>query len=104
MARRPTLHDVARKAGLISATVDRVLNAREKVREDTARSVYLAARSLGYHADALIGQRVQYDLPRLRLDSGGRRAAYHPLPQTNGRDAVANITAAKTGARFDIAA
>jgi LacI family transcriptional regulator len=31
------------------ATVDRVLNAREKVREDTARRVYEAARLVGYH-------------------------------------------------------
>lgn len=67
MARRPTIHDVAREAGLSTATVDRVLNAREKVREDTARRVYEAARLVGYHATPLIGQRVQMDLPRLRL-------------------------------------
>ncbi len=67
MARRPTIHDVAREAGLSPATVDRVLNAREKVREDTARRVYDAARTVGYHAAALIGQRVQSELPRLRL-------------------------------------
>lgn len=67
MARRPTIHDVAREAGVSTATVDRVLNAREKVREDTARRVYEAARLVGYHATPLIGQRVQMDLPRLRL-------------------------------------
>ena len=67
MARRPTIHDVAREAGLSPATVDRVLNAREKVREETARRVYEAARLVGYHAAPLIGQRVQMDLPRLRL-------------------------------------
>jgi LacI family transcriptional regulator len=67
MARRPTLLDVAREAGVSSATVDRVLNAREKVREDTARRVYDAARAVGYHAAPLIGQRVQVELPRLRL-------------------------------------
>ncbi len=67
MTRRPTIHDVAREAGVSSATVDRVLNAREKVREDTARRVYEAARLVGYHAAPLIGQRVQMDLPRLRL-------------------------------------
>jgi LacI family transcriptional regulator len=67
MARRPTIHDVAREAGVSPATVDRVLNAREKVREDTARRVYEAARLVGYHAAPLIGQRVQMDLPRLRL-------------------------------------
>lgn len=67
MARRSTIHDVAREAGLSTATVDRVLNAREKVREETARKVYEAARTVGYHAASLIGQRMQADLPRLRL-------------------------------------
>lgn len=67
MARRPTIHDVARAAGLSPATVDRVLNAREKVREDTANRVYDAARRIGYHAAPLIGQRVQDARPRLRL-------------------------------------
>lgn len=67
MAQRPTIHDVAREAGVSPATVDRVLNAREKVREETARRVYEAARRIGYHAAPLIGQRVQAELPRLRL-------------------------------------
>ena len=67
MANRTTIHDVARAAGVSTATVDRVLNAREKVREETALRVYAAARKVGYHAAPLIGQRVQADLPRLRL-------------------------------------
>jgi LacI family transcriptional regulator len=67
MANRPTIHDVAREAGVSSATVDRVLNGREKVRQETARKVYEAARLIGYHAAPLIGQRVHADLPRLRL-------------------------------------
>ena len=67
MANRPTIHDVAREAGVSSATVDRVLNGRERVREDTARKVYEAAQLIGYHAAPLIGQRVHAELPRLRL-------------------------------------
>ena len=67
MARRPTLADVAREAGVSPATVDRVLNGRQVVREDTARRVYDAARRIGYHAAALFGQRVQSELPRIRL-------------------------------------
>lgn len=67
MANRPTIHDVAREAGVSSATVDRVLNGRERVRAETARKVYDAARLIGYHAAPLIGQRVQADVPRLRL-------------------------------------
>lgn len=67
MARRPTIHDVAREAGVSPATVDRVLNAREKVRADTANRVYDAARRVGYHAAPLLAQRVQDARPRLRL-------------------------------------
>jgi LacI family transcriptional regulator len=67
MANRPTIQDVAREAGVSTATVDRVLNGRERVREDTARKVYEAARLIGHHAAVLIGQRVQADLPHLRL-------------------------------------
>jgi LacI family transcriptional regulator len=67
MANRPTIEDVARVAEVSTATVDRVLNGREKVREETARKVYDAAQQIGYHAAALIGQRVQADVPRLRL-------------------------------------
>jgi LacI family transcriptional regulator len=67
MANRPTIHDVARAAGVSSATVDRVLNGREKVREDTIRKVYEAAQEVGYHAAPLLLQRVQAEKPRLRL-------------------------------------
>ena len=67
MARRPTIRDVAEAAGLSQATVDRVLNGREQVREETARRVYEAARRIGYHAAPLIAQRLQTDLPSLRM-------------------------------------
>jgi LacI family transcriptional regulator len=67
MARRPTIRDVAEAAGLSQATVDRVLNGREQVREETARRVYEAARRIGYHAAPLIAQRLQADLPVLRM-------------------------------------
>jgi LacI family transcriptional regulator len=62
-ANRPTIEDIAREAGLSTAKVDRVLNARK----DTARRAYEAARLVGYHAAPLIGQRVQTDMPRLQL-------------------------------------
>jgi LacI family transcriptional regulator len=67
MARRPTIQDVAKAAGVSQATVDRVLNGREAVREETARRVYEAARRVGYHAAPLIAQRLQPELPALRL-------------------------------------
>ena len=67
MARRPTIDDLAQAAGVSVATVDRVLNGRPNVREGTARRVYEAAQAIGYHAAGLIGQRLQGDLPVLRL-------------------------------------
>ncbi|MBS0125439.1 LacI family DNA-binding transcriptional regulator [Thetidibacter halocola] len=67
MARRPTITDVAEAAGVSVATVDRVLNGRARVREETARRVYQAAREIGYHAASLIGQRMTADLPEIRF-------------------------------------
>ncbi len=45
---RSTVSDIARTAGVSSATVDRVLNNREGVRERTREIVLEAARNLGY--------------------------------------------------------
>lgn len=67
MARRPTIPDLARAAGVSVATVDRVLNGRARVREETARRVLEAARGIGYHAAGLIGHRLQEDLPELTI-------------------------------------
>jgi LacI family transcriptional regulator, galactose operon repressor len=67
MAGRPTIADVAREAGVSVATVDRVLNARLPVREETARRVYEAANSAGYHAAGLLRQRLGKALPHYRL-------------------------------------
>lgn len=67
IARRPTIADVARAAGLSPATVDRVLNGRERVRPETAARVAEAAARIGYHAAPLIAQRLSPDLPEIRL-------------------------------------
>lgn len=67
MARRPTIRDLAEASGVSVATVDRVLNGRLPVREETARRVYEAATRLGYHATGLIRQRMRRDLPAARL-------------------------------------
>lgn len=40
---RPTIADLARAAGVSTATVDRVLNGRQSVREETVRRVHDAA-------------------------------------------------------------
>jgi LacI family transcriptional regulator len=67
MAKRPTITDVAREAGVSTATVDRVLNGREAVRDETVRRVAEAARRTGYHAAGLIGRHLNAELPELRI-------------------------------------
>lgn len=67
VANRPTIRDVAAKAGVGVATVDRVLNGRAAVRAETAEKVYEAAKSIGYHAAGLIGQRLHENVPKVRL-------------------------------------
>jgi len=67
MSRRPTIADLAKEAGVSTATVDRVLNGRERVRQETAQQVYEAANRIGYHGARLIEQRLQVDLPEFRL-------------------------------------
>ena len=67
MASRPTISDLARAANVSVATVDRVLNGRHKVREETARRGYEAANAIGFHAVTLLRQRVFEGLPTYRL-------------------------------------
>jgi LacI family transcriptional regulator len=59
MSRRPTLAAVAEAAGVSSATVDRVLNSRLPVREATALRVIAAAERIGYHAAAVMRDRLR---------------------------------------------
>jgi LacI family transcriptional regulator len=58
VGKRATISDLARVAGVSVATVDRVLNRRLPVREDTALRVVSAAESIGYHATGLLRQRL----------------------------------------------
>ncbi len=84
MARRPTIQDIADEAGVSVATVDRVLNGRLRVREDTARKVCEAAHRIGYHATNLIEQRLRADLPELRIGyvlQKERQAFYRTLAE-----------------------
>lgn len=59
MVNRPTIQDLAQAAGVSVATVDRVLNRRLPVREDTALRVVAAAERIGFHATGLLRQRVR---------------------------------------------
>ena len=67
MGSRPTISDLAAATGVSVATVDRVLNGRHPVREDTSRRVYDAANAIGFHAAGLIKQRIHADLPAVKL-------------------------------------
>ena len=58
MVRRPTIADLAKAAGVSVATVDRVLNHRLPVSEDTAGRVTQAAEAIGFHAVGLLRQRL----------------------------------------------
>lgn len=58
MAKRATIADLAEAAGVSVATVDRVLNGRLPVRDDTVRRVAEAAAAIGFHAANLIGRRL----------------------------------------------
>lgn len=77
MANRPTIADLARESGVSVATVDRVLNNRLPVREETARRVYEAANSIGYHAAGLIRQRMRQELPEYRLGFLLQKPGHH---------------------------
>lgn len=50
---KATIEDVAEKAGVSVATVDRVLNRRASVRPQNAKRVEAAIRALNYHPDRL---------------------------------------------------
>jgi LacI family transcriptional regulator len=65
--KRPTITDLAKASGVSVATVDRVLNGRLKVREETARKVSDAAERIGYHAANVIRQRILADRPEYHL-------------------------------------
>ena len=75
MGKRPTLADLARAAGVSVATVDRVLNARHRVREPTAERVLGAAEAIGFHGAPLMKRRVRLDAPdaHLRLSAAAAR-------------------------------
>lgn len=67
MARRPTIKDLARAAGVGAATVDRALNGRANVRQETLDKVLTAAETIGYPTRALAVRREAVDRPLMRF-------------------------------------
>jgi len=64
VAKRPTIADIAREAGVSIATVDRVLNRRLPVKEATVLRVVSSAEAIGFHAAGLLKQRMTEAPPR----------------------------------------
>ncbi|HET6158694.1 MAG TPA: LacI family DNA-binding transcriptional regulator [Dongiaceae bacterium] len=95
MARRPTIADLARESGVSVATVDRVLNARHPVRQETTRRVAEAASVIGYHAAGLIKQRLRQDLPQYRMGFILQRPS-QPFYQSFARELESAVTGAQS--------
>src|SRR3954452_14746618 len=99
-----TIHDVAARAGVSVATVSRVLNGKELVREETSRQVVAAAKSLRYVPNVAArslsirrSQTIGVVLPDVHgeffsevirgIDVAARRAGYHILVSGSHSDA-----------------
>ncbi|NNF23471.1 MAG: LacI family DNA-binding transcriptional regulator [Rhodobacteraceae bacterium] len=67
MARRPTIRDVADAAGVSVTTVDRAINGRSVVRDETMRKIAEAAHRVGYHGKGIFQDRLISGVPELRL-------------------------------------
>src|ERR671929_1691647 len=99
-----TIHDVAARAGVSVATVSRVLNGKELVREETSRHVLAAAKSLRYVPNVAArslsirrSQTIGIVLPEVHgeffsevirgVDVAARREGYHILVSGSHSDA-----------------
>ena len=67
MPNRITIKDVAREAGVSVTTVDRAINGRAKVRDETLRRISDAAHRIGYHGTGLFQSRLNEALPEMRF-------------------------------------
>jgi LacI family transcriptional regulator len=93
---RPTVHDIAREAGVSLATVDRVLNGRPRVRERSVKLVKNAVEKLGYVRDvsaANLAKRKEYRFAFVIPDSASQfvetiRATLNEAKQSPGPDRV----------------
>ncbi|MDU8942028.1 LacI family DNA-binding transcriptional regulator [Ovoidimarina sediminis] len=95
---KPTVHDIAREAGVSLATVDRVLNARPGVREKTAARVHTAIEKLGYVRDiyaANLARQRNYNFVFILPD--GQSQFLHSM-----RDAIAEARVGLLADRSDI--
>jgi LacI family transcriptional regulator len=90
-----TIAQLAKEAGVSIATVDRVMNGRERVRSETAQKVEQAARRLGYHGVNAITSRIGSDRPQLSFGfilQKGRHAFYQHFAEEIERAMSARST------------
>ena len=92
MVKRPTLQDLAAAAGVSTATVDRVINRRLPVSEDTALRVVNAAERIGYHGMGLLRRRIT-EMPARRF--GFLLQKRDSFYQAFGRELLAAAKASK---------
>ena len=94
---KPTVHDIAKEAGVSLATVDRVLNARPGVRDKTIARVQDAIQRLGYIRDisaANLARRREYRFAFVLPEGGGQfvdtlRAALLEAVQAQAAERIA---------------
>ncbi|MEM1428468.1 MAG: LacI family DNA-binding transcriptional regulator [Pseudomonadota bacterium] len=60
---QPTMHDVARRAGVSQMTVSRVMRGAGYISKDVRKEVVKAAREIGYVHNRLAGGNASYDNP-----------------------------------------
>src|SRR5437763_843585 len=108
-----TIHDVAARAGVSVATVSRVLNGKELVREETSRHVLAAAKSLRYVPNVAArslsirrSQTIGIVLPNVHgeffsgvirgIDLAARAAGYHILVSGSHSDPAEMLEVVET--------
>ncbi len=67
MARRATIQDLAKRAGVSVSTIDRIMNGRDNVRGGTAEKVLQAAEELQFYALPSLRSRLKVETAKLRL-------------------------------------
>ncbi|MEL6266345.1 MAG: LacI family DNA-binding transcriptional regulator [Pseudomonadota bacterium] len=87
---RPTVHDIAREAGVSLATVDRVLNARPGVREKTIARVQEAVDRLGYVRDTFAANLARQRLYRFAFVLPGGSGQFVETLRAALREATAS--------------
>jgi LacI family transcriptional regulator len=65
--KRPTVADLAFKAGVSVSTVNRLMHGRSSVRQDTVDRIVEAAETIGFYGLGALHQRKQGNLPRRKL-------------------------------------